>query len=297
MSAAGPSQGAKALSLDKARDKPQAGGSAPRAAGERGGHIPWPAEQIWQEVMALGMPSLASFSVEILPEVDSTNTELMRRARAGRVEPTLLVAESQTAGRGRLGRGWVSSVGDSMTASLGLSLGPQSWDGLSLVVGISLAESLHEQIQLKWPNDLFISGRKLGGILVETTTWPSAGPSERFAVVGMGLNIALPHSQDPLRTPPAALQSLDPGLSASVALGRIASRLVTDLMRFEREGFAAFTARFARRDALAERTVELSDGTQGIARGVDETGALLVHTAGQLQRVTSSEVSVRPLTP
>jgi BirA family transcriptional regulator, biotin operon repressor / biotin---[acetyl-CoA-carboxylase] ligase len=64
----------------------------------------WPAETIWQQVMALGLPSLAAFSVEVLPEIDSTNTELMRRAHAGRLEPTLLIAEQQTAGRGRMGR-------------------------------------------------------------------------------------------------------------------------------------------------------------------------------------------------
>jgi BirA family transcriptional regulator, biotin operon repressor / biotin---[acetyl-CoA-carboxylase] ligase len=257
----------------------------------------WPAEQIWQEVMALGVPSLASFSVEIVPEIDSTNTELMRRARAGRTEPTLLVAESQTAGRGRLGRGWLSKPGDSLTVSLGLVLAPASWEGLSLVVGNRVANSLSENIQLKWPNDLWVSGRKLGGILVETTSWPAAAPSERFAVIGIGLNIALPEASDPsnaLRTPPAALQSINPLLTAPVVLGRLASRLLADLMRFEREGFAPWQPRYAQRDALRGRQVQLSDGLAGVAQGVDETGALLVHTAGQLHRVTSSEVSVKP---
>jgi BirA family biotin operon repressor/biotin-[acetyl-CoA-carboxylase] ligase len=86
---------------------------------------------------------LPGFTVEVLPEIDSTNTELMRRARTGQTEPVLLVAERQTAGRGRLGRPWASDVGASLTFSLGLPLAPTDWSGLSLAVGVALAESLH----------------------------------------------------------------------------------------------------------------------------------------------------------
>ena len=103
----------------------------------------WPAEAIWQAVA----PALPGFTVEILPEIDSSNSELMRRFRGlpglpSRPEPTLLVAEQQTAGRGRLGRNWQSRRGDSLTFSLGLVLQPADLSGLSLVIGISLAESL-----------------------------------------------------------------------------------------------------------------------------------------------------------
>eukprot|EP01034_Spumella_vulgaris_P035364 gene35364-43606_t len=109
----------------------------------------------------------------------------MRRARAGQTEPTLLVAEQQTAGRGRLGRVWQSDVGASLMLSLGLPLAPKDWSGLSLAVGVSVAESLQPtlpplqpghspRIGLKWPNDLWLSGdRKLGGILVVKRPWPS----------------------------------------------------------------------------------------------------------------------------
>ncbi|HVE54410.1 MAG TPA: biotin--[acetyl-CoA-carboxylase] ligase, partial [Ramlibacter sp.] len=110
----------------------------------------WPAEAVWEAVA----PLVPGFTVEILPEVDSTNSELMRRGRAGRGEPVLLVAERQTAGRGRLGRAWQSAPGDSLTFSLGLPLAPADWAGLSLAVGASVAESLHPQVRLKWPNDL-----------------------------------------------------------------------------------------------------------------------------------------------
>jgi BirA family biotin operon repressor/biotin-[acetyl-CoA-carboxylase] ligase len=264
--------------------------------------MPWPAEAIWQQVMALGLPSLASFSVEILPEIDSTNTELMRRARAGRKEPTLLIAERQTAGRGRMGRVWQSGARDSLTFSFGISLSPASWEGLSLAVGVSLAENLstggQAPISLKWPNDLWWQERKLAGILIETASLPQPSrPQERFAVIGIGVNIAARPTDPNLRQAPAWWQELEPTGGAQTALERLFARLLADLLLFEREGFAAFSGRFAARDALAGRSVALSDGLHGIAQGVDASGALLVHTSQGVQRVASQEVSVRPHTP
>jgi BirA family transcriptional regulator, biotin operon repressor / biotin---[acetyl-CoA-carboxylase] ligase len=251
------------------------------------------AETIWQAVMAMGLPSLAGFSVEVLPEIDSTNTELMRRARAGHTEPTLLVAEQQTAGRGRLGRQWASAAGGSLTFSLGLLLQPQAWDGLSLAVGLSVATSLHADIQLKWPNDLWVQGHKLAGILIETAVAPSSA-AQRYAVIGIGINIA-PQPAQSLSTPPASLQALVPHASSAQALESVVAPLVRDVLLFEQGGFAPFAAGFTARDALLGQEVLLSDGMHGTARGVDSRGALLVHTAQGLQRVTSSEVSVRPV--
>ena len=121
-------------------------------------------ESIWQAVV----PTLPTFTVEVVPSIDSTSSELMRRARDGLVDPVLLVTEEQTAGRGRMGKGWHSRPGQSLTFSLALPLAPADWSGLSLAVGVSLAESLHPDVRLKWPNDLWLQERKLGGILVET---------------------------------------------------------------------------------------------------------------------------------
>jgi BirA family biotin operon repressor/biotin-[acetyl-CoA-carboxylase] ligase len=251
----------------------------------------WPAEAIWEAVA----PRLPGFSVEILPELDSTNSELMRRARAGQADPLLLVAERQTAGRGRLGRAWHSTAGQSLTFSLGLRLAPADWSGLSLAVGVSVAESLHPAVQLKWPNDVWLDDRKLGGILIETASF-GEGAGARYAVIGIGLNIA-PRPAAGLSTPPAALQELLPGVDAPAALLRLAPALVRDVLAFEEAGFRPFQARFMARDALRERAVVLSDGTVGTAHGVGETGSLLVHTAAGLQAVDSSEVSVRPAGP
>lgn len=249
----------------------------------------WHGEALWEQVS----PLLPGFTVEVLPEIASTNTELMSRSRAGRMEPTLLVAEQQTAGRGRLGRNWQSLAGDSLTFSLGLPLAPPDWSGMSLAVGVSLAESLHPSVQLKWPNDLWLKDRKLAGILIETANFGEAGDARRYAVIGVGINIR-PRDGMGLSTPPAALQEVWPDVSPPDALARIAAPLVQSLLAFETFGFAPFQLRFNARDALRDRHVTLSDGTAGTAHGVGETGALLVHTSRGMKTVTSSDVSVRP---
>ena len=278
--------------------------------------IRWPAEAIWQAVE----PQLPGFTIEIVPSIDSTNTELMRRAREGRQEPILLVAEQQTAGRGRLGRPWRSEVGDSLMFSLGLPLAPKDWSGLSLAVGVSVAESLQPgapaagsatprtpQIGLKWPNDLWLTGdRKLAGILVETASLiaqnahgsSASNPfdaqlTERYVVIGIGINVRTPQG-DGLSTVPGSLQMLDDRWDAPQALQAVVPALVTTVQAFARQGFAPLQQRFAARDALAGRAVSLSDGTQGIAHGVAGDGALLVQTAAGVVQVTSSEISVRP---
>jgi len=271
----------------------------------------WPAEAIWEAVA----PTLPGFTVEVLPEIDSTNTELMRRFRGNagappRPEPLLLVAEQQTAGRGRSGRSWESRRAASLTFSLGLPLQPADWSGLSLAVGISLAESLDPRpagqpaIGLKWPNDLWLCGqtregeRKLGGILVETASWGGI----RYVVIGVGINIlpiqlSAPASGSPATTaiPPGCLQDLLPGVDAGEALLRTLPPLVQAVQAFEQFGFAPFQARFSARDVLVGRAVKLSDGIEGTAHGVSESGALLVHTAAGMKEITSSEVSVRPV--
>ena len=257
-------------------------------------------EAVWQSVV----PDLPGFTVEVLPSIDSTSSELMRRARAGLMEPVLLAADEQTAGRGRLGKGWHSKAGQSLTFSLALPLAPADWSGLSLAVGVSLAESLHTDVRLKWPNDLWLQERKLGGILVETAGIGDNPTPQRTVVVGVGINIARPETAvvntltgaQPAMPPvaPAGLAEVLVGITAGEVLARVAPALVRDVQRFEREGFAPFAARFAARDALSGRAVRLSDGVEGTAGGVSHQGALRVLTPQGLREVTSAEVSVRP---
>jgi BirA family biotin operon repressor/biotin-[acetyl-CoA-carboxylase] ligase len=245
----------------------------------------WPAEWVWEQVY----PLLPDFTVEVLPEIDSSNSELMRRARSGQHEATLLVAERQTAGRGRMGRVWQSQPGDSLTFSLGLPLAPKDWSGLSLAVGLSLAESLHPDIRLKWPNDLWLEDRKLGGILVEAATM--GGRSH--VVVGVGLNIQAQPAAG-LHTAPAALTERLPHTSAADALARVAKPLVQALLNFEADGFAPLQSRFELRDALKGRQVHTSDGQQGLALGVSASGGLRLQTTLGVQDIHSAEISVRP---
>ena len=245
----------------------------------------WPAEALWEAVV----PLLPGFTVEVLPEIDSTSTELMRRARAGRTEPTLLVAERQSAGRGRLGRPWQSTAGDSLTFSLSLPFAPRDWSGLSLAVGLSVAQSLHPDIGLKWPNDLWVAERKLAGILIEAAT---AGPHSQV-VIGIGINIR-PRPAEGLSTPPAALTDLWPQASAGEALLRLMPPLVRDLQAFESRGFAPLQAHYAARDVLQGRAVQTSEGLQGHSLGVAADGALRLQCGAQKVTINSSEVSVRP---
>ncbi|MFT4268927.1 MAG: biotin--[acetyl-CoA-carboxylase] ligase, partial [Xenophilus sp.] len=179
---------------------------------------------------------LPDLAVQQVDEIDSTNTELMRRARAGDAAPVLLVAGHQTAGRGRVGRGWDSAPGDSLTFSLALPLAPAGWSGLSLAVGVGVAESLDPDgaadLRLKWPNDLWRQDRKLGGILIETSGVP--GAAARQVVIGIGLNLTV-RPADGLRTPPAAVREWWPGAGPAEVLARIAPALVGEVLRFERE--------------------------------------------------------------
>ena len=259
------------------------------------------AEAVWEAVV----PTLPGFTVEVLPSIDSTSSELMRRARSGLLDPVLLTAEEQTAGRGRLGKGWHSRPGQSLTFSIALPLAPASWSGLSLAVGVSLAHSLHPDIRLKWPNDLWLQQRKLGGILVETASHGEASTGLRMVVIGVGINIARPEvaavaaqaSAGAASLPamaPAGLAELEVGITAGEALERVAPTLIRDVLAFASQGFGAFAQRFAQRDALQGLAVQLSDGTRGTACGVDDSGALQVLTERGMQAVTSSEVSVRP---
>ena len=260
-----------------------------------------------ERIAAAVAPLLPGFAVEAVAEIDSTNTELMRRARAGRVEPVLLVAERQTAGRGRLGRPWQSAQqgeqenAASLTFSLGLPLAPRDWSGLSLAVGVSVAESLDPsgdaKVALKWPNDLWVNDRKLAGILIETAT-PHAGrtdaaASPRYLVIGIGINIG-PREAEGMRTAPAWLRQWRPDATAPQVLAELAAPLVRSVQAFEAQGFAPFAERFAARDALRGREVQLSDGSSGTCEGVAWGGELQVRTAGGLQLVSSDEVSVRP---
>jgi len=265
----------------------------------------WNTERLWLDLV----PVCPGISVEVLPEVASTNTLLLQRTADPL--PCLLVAEHQTQGRGRMGRHWLSAPGASLTFSLALPLAPQRWEGLSLAVGLALAQALEPlqpgqapRVLLKWPNDLWLAdeaqvGRKLGGVLIETTQ----RGSQRLCVVGVGLNVQAlpPRAEAPLAGDGAlahghaSLQELCPGIDAPQALARVALPLALALRRFESTGFATLQRDYALRDLLQGRalTTTTTPVLHGVAQGVDDDGALRVLADGVMHRVHSGEVSVR----
>ena len=259
----------------------------------------WNAEALRSQ-LAAHRPGLA---LEIVGETGSTNTDLLDRLRVGPFAACLRVAERQSAGRGRLGRHWSAERGASLTFSLALPIARADWSGLSLAVGVAVADALDPspsaaRIGLKWPNDLWLldapgSGRKLGGILIETA--PSA--AGRVAVIGIGLNIVGRRVDGAdFGSGYASLDELVGAADAPTTLARVAGPLLDAIGRFEQAGFAAFQDRFAARDLLAGRPIRTTqpDLPDGVAEGVTGDGALRVRGAdGMLHTVASGEVSVR----
>lgn len=256
---------------------------------------------------------LPGVQVQALAEVDSTSTRVLELLRSGSRDALLVVAEVQTRGRGRNGRVWHSVPGASLTFSLGLPLAPADWSGLSLAVGVAVAEAiepLHDgqvpRLLLKWPNDLWLAPapaaaaadgpwRKLAGILIETA---AAGP-QRACVVGIGINVLPRDDVQGLASGYACVHELQPALDAPALLARVAPAVVRALQRFEHDGLSPFAAAFARRDLLRGRPVAttLPGLPQGVAEGVDAQGALRVRHADGVALVSSGEVSVRPAGP
>jgi BirA family biotin operon repressor/biotin-[acetyl-CoA-carboxylase] ligase len=244
--------------------------------------------------------------VEVVAHIDSTNSELMRRGHGRDNPPTLLVALSQSAGRGRMGRAWQSQPGAGLTFSWGMHLAPTDWSGLSLAVGLALVEALDPDgkwgLQLKWPNDLCWQSagavRKLGGILIETQMAAASAetPARRWCVVGVGLNLQTPDIDGaglaPVGWREITGETTSPGPDL---LQACMTTLVPAMQAFELHGFGPLAERFAQRDALRGQTVVLSDGRSGTAQGVDAQGALRVLTAQGPETVHSAEVSVRPI--
>lgn len=278
------------------------------------------AEQLWLAAQSR-WPAL---SIEVLPEVDSTNSHAMAMGRQGLSDPAVVVAWRQTAGRGRAGRVWQAEPGQTLTLSVALPLDlthvPGGGSALSLAVGTVVAEvmeALGAPAQLKWPNDLWIQDRKLGGILIEASHSTALPPDQRWVVIGLGLNLwGTPAEWRSERCDLHEWGVHGDAPGSPPQPGQLMRALVPALLEgaqlFERSGFATFMARYARRDALLGRAVNLwrhqappatlqaalhpSPEASGTAAGVDAQGALLIHDAhGRPQPWRLGEVSVRPI--
>jgi BirA family biotin operon repressor/biotin-[acetyl-CoA-carboxylase] ligase len=239
--------------------------------------------------------------VEVVADVDSTSSELLRRNRATDVHRLLLAAERQTAGRGRRGRHWQSVAGGSLTFSLGwrFAQGAGFLSGLSLAVGVAIAQAFDQAgfagVELKWPNDLVHDRRKLGGILIEIVG-DALGPS--LAVIGVGINVRLPEAvRNDIEQPVTELAAIGGAVDRNALLGQVGAAMARALESYACEGFAAFREPWLRRHALQQQAVEvlLPDGSvaQGNVSGVDADGCLLLDCGGRRVRLISGEVSLR----
>lgn len=235
-------------------------------------------------------------------QLDSTSSELLRRAADDPRDAVACVAEIQTQGRGRRGRAWQTPLGGGIALSLlqRFEGGMASLAGLSLVVGIAVVQALEDlgipDVGLKWPNDILARGAKLAGILVELGG-DALGPCH--AVIGVGVNVRLgARTAAAIDQPWMDLATLADGQppSRNAVVAQVLTRLVAALDRFALEGFAGFADDYAKRDVLRDRRVSVlrSDGrSEGIVRGVDARGALRVTFADGERAVDSGEVSIR----
>ncbi|PTU28230.1 bifunctional biotin--[acetyl-CoA-carboxylase] ligase/biotin operon repressor BirA [Stenotrophobium rhamnosiphilum] len=241
--------------------------------------------------------------VRVAAVTDSTNAQLL--ASDAEADPQVLFAEFQTAGRGRRGREWVSPFGANLYLSLAWSFPqwPPQLTALPLAVGVACARALHEvgldAVKLKWPNDLHVDGRKLGGILIEHRA-EAGGPCR--VIIGIGLNVAMTGAQAQTVSQPwiglheALTAHGKPLVSRRDFAAALSRQLAQALKTFEQTGFNNFAADWSALDLTRDREVTVQ-GQQGsynaIARGVDEQGALVVEALGQLQTIHSGEVSLR----
>jgi len=242
------------------------------------------------------------FDVDALDECDSTSSELLRRAERGAPAGTVIVADRQSAGRGRRGRSWLSSPESSLTFSLLWRFPGNATrlSGLSLAVGVGLARALEdlgaEGVCLKWPNDVLLrcgdDFAKLAGILIEL----SSDRRGTQAIIGIGLNLAPP--TDDLPQPAAGLsQACRQAIDRHAVLAAILVQLAAVLDTFAVDGFGGLKMQWQRYHAWQDLPVQiLGDGAEaqiGKCLGVDADGSLLLETAGGIERIFSGDVSLR----
>jgi BirA family biotin operon repressor/biotin-[acetyl-CoA-carboxylase] ligase len=244
---------------------------------------------------------LGRTAIHYLTQVDSTNEVARRLAEAGSPEGTLVIAEEQTAGRGRLGRRWLAPAGSSLLFSLllrpnllaGQAMYVTMLAGLGAAEGIEVATGL--RVRLKWPNDILVSGRKVGGVLVEAGL---SGNQLDYAIAGIGINVNF-RPVDVPGIPPAAG-------SLAEALGRPVARLpllVAILATLDARYLALQAGQSPRADWAARldnlgQTVDVftPDGVvSGLAEAVDDDGALLLRRPdGSQLRILAGDVTLRP---
>jgi len=237
--------------------------------------------------------------VSVLPVIDSTNQYLLDRI-ATLSSGDACVAEYQQAGRGRRGRKWFSPFGSNLYLSMywKLEQGPAAAMGLSLVIGIIMAEVLQKlgaaDVRVKWPNDLYLKDRKLAGILVELT---GITGDAAHLVIGAGINLRMREpSADSIDQGWINLQEAGVNIDRNQLTATLLTELRLALRQFEIDGLAPFISRWRSLDNFIDRPVKLLIGEQeihGIERGIDQQGALLLEQDGVIKPYIGGEISLR----
>ncbi|CNC62329.1 bifunctional biotin--[acetyl-CoA-carboxylase] ligase/biotin operon repressor BirA [Yersinia intermedia] len=262
----------------------------------KGYSLPAPIQLLNEQAILSYLPA---GQVTVLPVVDSTNQYLLDRITELK-SGDACVAEYQHAGRGRRGRQWVSPFGTNLYLSMfwRLEQGPAAAMGLSLVVGIVMAEVLRklgaEQVRVKWPNDLYLNDKKLAGILVELTG--KTGDAAQL-VIGAGINLTMRESiTNAINQDWINLQEAGVNIDRNKLTAELLSELRLAVVKFENEGLSAFISRWREMDNYLDRPVKLIIGNQeifGIARGIDQQGALLLEQNGNVKPYIGGEISLR----
>ncbi|MFC6124675.1 bifunctional biotin--[acetyl-CoA-carboxylase] ligase/biotin operon repressor BirA [Phytobacter sp. SCO41] len=262
----------------------------------KGYSLPEPIQLLNEELI---VTQVQTGKVAVLPVIDSTNQYLLDRIgelRSG----DACVAEYQQAGRGRRGRKWFSPFGANLYLSIywRLEQGPAAAIGLSLVIGIIMAEVLQElgaeNVRVKWPNDLYLGDRKLAGILVELTG--KTGDAAQI-VIGAGINLAMRHAEsDVINQGWVNLQEAGVVIDRNTLAVRLINELRAALQSFEQEGLSPWLSRWKKLDNFIDRPVKLIIGEReifGISRGIDAQGALLLEQDGVIKPWMGGEISLR----
>lgn len=237
--------------------------------------------------------------LSVVDEVDSTNAAVIRTKPAMGMIP-VCIADSQTAGRGRRGRSWQSPAGKNLYLSLGLDFsgGFSALDGLSLVFGVALAESLEglglDGVQLKWPNDVYLNDSKLAGILIELQGELEEGRVQLVAGIGLNVHMTEAPEVDQAWTSLAKAAPERHWSRNDVAVAIISS-VMAACEEFDEAGFSAFRDRWQQRDLFANRQLTASQGeTAGTGRGIDDDGSYLIEqSGGKIVAVRAGEISLR----
>jgi BirA family biotin operon repressor/biotin-[acetyl-CoA-carboxylase] ligase len=242
--------------------------------------------------------------LDLLFDVDSTNTRLLAGGPPPHGCADVVLSELQHAGRGRRGRHWFAPFGGSIALSMSWSFtdASRASPSLSLCVGVAIARALERVgvsgIGLKWPNDIWFDDRKVGGILIEVRA-EASGPAH--VVIGVGLNVRLsPGMRARIEasgvTAAAVSEACTTPPSRNFIAGAIIDALLSMLADFERDGFSGFRDAWTALDALRDRPAQVLTGEaviDGMARGVDAHGALRLERDGRVQEFVSGEVSLR----